>query len=287
MIDAETESLLRLIHTQSESVDHRRSIESLLQRNGKKMMMLSSGRMVDVSNLWLQDIDMTDIMRSLFHMNRYAGHTGYRVYRDPVAKDDNPYEVAKNGIFYPKSYNVGSHAMLLQEIMGSMHAPAEACLWGLIHDFSEAYVTDVPRDLKMMPNMAWFREIEEKVQGTIVRALFGEEFADSILDKANVNRKLAEEFDKEICLGLEMPYLMNHRRAFERDFADVTDDELGGVIYALMYRCSINFPNMNLYMQFPEEPMIKRVRNLLLGTGGSPTDFKELIDHYRWVLKKG
>ena len=58
-----------------------------------------------------------------------------------------------------KYYCVAQHSVLV-----SIFAGRGFELWGLLHDASEAYLVDMPKPLKVLPEFAWFREVENKVQ---------------------------------------------------------------------------------------------------------------------------
>jgi 5'-deoxynucleotidase YfbR-like HD superfamily hydrolase len=43
----------------------------------------------------------------------------------------------------------------------------EHALWGLLHDASEAYLVDLPRPLKLLPEFAVYREAECRLQRAV------------------------------------------------------------------------------------------------------------------------
>ena len=49
----------------------------------------------------------------------------------------------------------------------SQHCRPEDALWGLLHDASEAYLSDVPAPLKELPEFEAYRAAERSLQGTI------------------------------------------------------------------------------------------------------------------------
>src|ERR1035438_4728072 len=61
-----------------------------------------------------------------------------------------------------KFYSIAQHAVLVSKLCAPEHA-----LWGLLHDGSEAYLVDVPRPLKELPEFAAYREAERRLQRVI------------------------------------------------------------------------------------------------------------------------
>jgi len=61
-------------------------------------------------------------------------------------------------------YSVADHSVLVSRAVAEEHA-----LWGLLHDASEAYISDLPRPIKKkMPD---FLEIEERIQRAVAERL--------------------------------------------------------------------------------------------------------------------
>lgn len=66
----------------------------------------------------------------------------------------------------------GAHNSVAEHSVRVSYAcPPEHAMWGLCHDMAEAYVTDVPRPLKHMDNMAEYREHERGVMAAICKWL--------------------------------------------------------------------------------------------------------------------
>src|ERR1019366_3376471 len=64
-------------------------------------------------------------------------------------------------------YSVAEHSVHVSQLCLPEHA-----LWGLLHDASEAYLVDLPRPLKLLPEFAAYREAERRLQ-LAVAARFG------------------------------------------------------------------------------------------------------------------
>ena len=62
-----------------------------------------------------------------------------------------------------KFYSVAEHSVNVSKLCGR-----EDALWGVLHDASEAYLVDVPRPLKELPEFAAYREAERRLQRVIV-----------------------------------------------------------------------------------------------------------------------
>jgi len=88
------------------------------------------------------DILIEDIAHSLAHQCRFGGHT--RVF-----------------------YSVAEHSVRVSQLC----APDNA-LWGLLHDASEAYLSDIPAPLKELSELEPYRAAERALQRTIA-ARFG------------------------------------------------------------------------------------------------------------------
>ena len=89
-----------------------------------------------------EKILIEDIAHALAHQCRFAGHTC---------------------IFY----SVAEHSVHVSQLCLPEHA-----LWGLLHDGSEAYLVDLPRPLKQLPEFAPYREAERRLQRAVA-ARFG------------------------------------------------------------------------------------------------------------------
>jgi 5'-nucleotidase len=89
------------------------------------------------------EVDIGDIARALSHQCRFGGNC--RVY-----------------------YSVAQHSCLASDLAAERGADAEAVLWALLHDASEAYLVDLPHPLKHRSALgALYAEAEARLQAAI------------------------------------------------------------------------------------------------------------------------
>ena len=83
------------------------------------------------------DIRIEDIAHALSNQCRFAGHSR-------------------------EFYSVAEHSVRV-----SQHCRPEDALWGLLHDASETFLTDVPAPLKELPQFEAYRAAERRLQRAI------------------------------------------------------------------------------------------------------------------------
>lgn len=99
-----------------------------------------------------EDVDLRDVAHALSLVCRFTGHV------------NEFYSVAQHSVL------VSQRAMELARLCGEdmlLHGR-----WGLLHDASEAYLVDVARPVKRLPEMAAYRRAESDLQ-RVICARFG------------------------------------------------------------------------------------------------------------------
>lgn len=59
-------------------------------------------------------------------------------------------------------FSVLDHSLTLASIV-----PPEFAMHALVHDFSEAYISDLPQPIKILPEMEWYRQAESNLDARI------------------------------------------------------------------------------------------------------------------------
>lgn len=103
-----------------------------------------TGKRINPLAVRSEDIAIEDIAHSLATVNRFGGHV-----REPIS-------VAQHSVYAAKLVE-----------LESFRDGGRIALQALLHDASEAYLGDVTRWLKLSPEMAAYREAEEKLQRLI------------------------------------------------------------------------------------------------------------------------
>lgn len=108
----------------------------LLERKGNWIQTFS-GKAFYPETVYEDDIDIIDIAHALGMVCRYSGH-------------------AKS------FFSVAEHSVIVSHLV-----PKGFELAGLLHDASEAYLTDVPRPIK--PMIPYYKELEENLEKVIFK----------------------------------------------------------------------------------------------------------------------
>jgi uncharacterized protein len=109
-----------------------------------------SGRIFSFAAPAASSILVTDVAHALALVNRFGGHSPW------------PYSVAQHSVLVSRR---------AEQLAVLSHADSSYCRsvarWGLFHDASEAYLGDLVRPIKYRPELAPYRELEERVMGAI------------------------------------------------------------------------------------------------------------------------
>lgn len=97
-----------------------------------------------------EDIVIEDIAHALSHCCRFAGHVS-------------------------RFYSVAEHSVRVARLIRSWGEPPAACMAGLLHDAAEAYIGDMPRPLKLMPQFEAYRDLDDALSAAVA-SRFGVEY---------------------------------------------------------------------------------------------------------------
>ena len=151
-------------------------------QNNKCWFRTFSGRVIDPENLSPDNINSIDIARSLSLQCRYAGQIC-------------------------RFYSVAEHSLLVRDIIlkskGITHntdiwLDNKVLLRALLHDASEAYISDIPTPFKRL--LPGYYELEAKVMA-VINERYG-------LEPSSYVDDMVKKADKAV-LDYEMPYLFN------------------------------------------------------------------------------
>lgn len=121
-----------------ESTKHKIDLKEITLVKGDGRIITSTGKWFDVFNPDPGDVDIRDICHALSLQCRFTGHTR-------------------------EFYSVAQHCVLV-----AANCPSEDALYGLLHDASEAYLSDIARPIKKHPDFGpFYLEAEARVQDAI------------------------------------------------------------------------------------------------------------------------
>ena len=129
-----------------------------------------------------EDIEIVDIAHSLSRKTRFNGHAS-------------------------RHYSVAEHSILVAYHVSLDDPDPRVVLAALLHDASEAYLSDVPRPIKMLDEMAPYRAVEEKVE-RLIAAKYGLPWPMPDIVKIHDDRALATEF-RELVAVKSTPWGLN------------------------------------------------------------------------------
>ncbi len=135
-----------------------------MQQGDAGLIRTYSGIWFNVINPNFEDIRIEDIAHALSNQCRFGGHCR-------------------------RFYSVAQHSVQVSQL-----CRPEDALWGLLHDASEAYLSDVPRPLKHLAEFKAYRVAEERLQRCIV-----ERFGLSAVQPDNVTAADDNALMEEMC----------------------------------------------------------------------------------------
>lgn len=152
-----------------------------------------TGLLVDLLALAPSDIRLEDIGHALGNICRFTGHTS-------------------------RFYSVLEHSINVALVAEYLLAQAPPCddfreffivtkLAALLHDASEAYLNDVVRPLKVLPEYAFYRDTEERLQTTIYEKYIP---CGAVVPSGSLIMDIVKRSD-DIMLGIEARDLMGLR----------------------------------------------------------------------------
>lgn len=95
-----------------------------------------------------EDMDIEDIAAALSRSCRFLGHCR-------------------------EFYSIAEHSLLVATILEWDDRRRATQLDGLLHDAAEAYLPDMPRPLKVLPEFRWYRDLETPIFEKVIRRFTG------------------------------------------------------------------------------------------------------------------
>jgi len=177
-------------------------------------------RIVNPLELTPEDIDIEDIAHHLATFNRFVG-----------------------ALRFPMS--IAQHSVNVSRLLGVSHGE-DAAMYGLLHDASEAYLGDVSKWLKGQPEMAFYRDAEDRATRVILERFGLNPFDMEVLygDALEAADRLMVRVEGE--LGFDIPELIpgNDR------YGSVTEAEWREVNDAISHRSLSEMDWRNAKMHF-------------------------------------
>lgn len=147
------------------------------------LMVTSTGKGFDPVSPKPEDIDIKDIFKGLSNNCRFAGQL-------------------KGGIDF---YSVAQHSVLAALWAENDGVPISSCFAILLHDFSEAYLSDISSPVKQV--LPEYRKLENGIMDAVYTKFMG----DPISDEA---KELIHKYDHCKMLVQEIAYLMEPSEIF-------------------------------------------------------------------------
>lgn len=139
-----------------------------MSKNNKIIIQTFTGKQLNVLDPDPNDICIEDIAHSLSYTSRFGGHL-------------------------KEFFSIAQHCLIVQE-----QCKEEDKLWGLLHDASEAYLSDVVTPLKKSDFFKGYKLVEKSLEKVIFEkfGLFGEiPKSVDIIDKSSFYIEIANFYD--------------------------------------------------------------------------------------------
>lgn len=105
-----------------------------------------TGRKFHLLDTRPEDFDIRDIAHALSNVCRFTGHVS-------------------------TFYSVGEHSVRVADLIAEWTCSKEVQYAGLMHDATEAYIADVSRPFKQLPEFKWYRDIEDRLMASLAPAM--------------------------------------------------------------------------------------------------------------------
>lgn len=120
-----------------------------------------------------EDISIDDIAHSLSHQCRYTGHTA-------------------------NFYSIAEHSVLVAKGVAALGGSINEQRWGLLHDGSESFVSDVSSPVKKHPSFAFYREVEKKIMEAVAERFSLEGHEPDVVRYVDGQMIAFESMDKQV-----------------------------------------------------------------------------------------
>ena len=154
-----------------------------IEKENNEFIQTFSGKKFYINKIRSEDICMQDISHALSMLNRFGGHS-------------------------TRTYSVAEHSVRVSDLIWKAKKNKKQALYGLLHDASEIYISDIPSPFKRGPSFSQYREVEYKVQSAIYNKFGLDENEPSIVKEMDL-RMLAIEASLLMSCGISdwnLPY---------------------------------------------------------------------------------
>lgn len=167
-----------------------------------------SGKLVDVLELNLDDIDIEDIANALSKICRFGGHINC-------------------------FYSVAQHSVMVQRLL--IRCPKDVQRHGLLHDADEAYLCDIPSPVKYLDEMLSYRKISRNFLINGIYKKFQVFSQDEFIEEVKIADLAALAFEaREFFSGPTRPWVIETIKNMPPtaiEFAEEIWEDMGKVVW--------------------------------------------------------